>query len=300
MNETDCRQRLVVVGEVLWDIFDSKSLLGGAPLNFAAHVSRLGHQPFLISAVADDDLGRRARQEIAALGLDTTFVETTTLFPTGTASVGLGPDGEPRFVIHRPAAYDALRLSQATIDRLIQWIPDWLYYGTLFPSESAGKEILFGLIAAFPGMKLLYDVNLRRNFDSPLLVRELIALASVVKLNEVEVLAVADNVGLPTEHEAFCRAGRDRYGWQAACVTLGPRGCAILVGDEYIEAGGYAVHVEDSVGAGDAFTAAFVHGLSQCWRPTDIGQFANRIGALVASRSGAIPEWSVEEASALN
>ena len=283
------QQRLLVVGEILWDVFGEQRHLGGAPLNFAAHAARLGHSPILISAVGDDSLGRSARQRIAALGLEATFVETTARFPTGTARVE-GSAEHPHFVIDRPAAYDALRLTPEAITRLRQHAPNWLYYGTLFASLADGKATLGQLIEALPGVTRLYDVNLRPGFDSAALVQELIALANVVKLNETEVLAVGEFTGLPTAYEAFCRGGRKRYGWQAVCVTLGARGCALLVRDEYVEAGPHKVKIVDTVGAGDAFTAAFVHGLSQGWAPSEIAAFANRVGALVASRPGAIPE----------
>jgi fructokinase len=96
--------------------------------------------------------------------------------------------------------------------------------------------------------------------------------------------------------EAFCREGSALYGWQAVAVTLGDRGCAVLANGDYVEAGGHPVDVVDTVGAGDAFAAAFMHGLSRKWPATKIASFANRVGALVASRHGAIPDWSLEEA----
>ncbi|MDE3181631.1 MAG: carbohydrate kinase, partial [Acidobacteriota bacterium] len=77
-------------------------------------------------------------------------------------------------------------------------------------------------------------------------------------------------------------------------------GCAILLGDEYVETGGYRVQVADTVGSGDAFSAAFLHGLSKGWPAREIGDFANRVGALVASHKGAIPSWTAEEAMALS
>src|SRR5580704_15368 len=101
---------ILVLGEVLWDMFEHSSALGGAPLNFAAHARRLGYNPLLMSAVGADALGNTAREEIAGLGLDTSFLQTTSRFPTGSARVELGPGDRTRFVIERPAAYDGLCL----------------------------------------------------------------------------------------------------------------------------------------------------------------------------------------------
>ena len=82
-------------------------------------------------------------------------------------------------------------------------------------------------------------------------------------------------------------------------MTLGERGCAILAGGRYVESAGHPVDVVDTVGAGDAFSAAFMHGLSLQWPASEIAYFSNRVGALVASRHGAIPDWTLEEAVSL-
>lgn len=279
-------------------MFENGAFLGGAPLNFAAHAKRLGHEAILLSAVGVDARGCHAKREIAALGLSLELIAETDKYPTGTAAIELDGDGQPRFVIHRPAAYDAIEFDGEVASRLRNWGPTWVYYGTLFPSQPAGRNALRRLIDCFSGVPRIYDVNIRPGFDSPGVIRELIELADVIKLNESEVEAVAAITGLPASHRGFCMAGCERYGWKAACVTLGSRGCAVLVGGEYVESAGCKVEVSDTVGAGDAFAAAFVHGLAQGWRPAEIASFANRVGALVASRPGAIPEWSVDEITA--
>jgi fructokinase len=296
LQEADQAHSILVVGEVLWDVFAHSTALGGAPLNFAAHVKRLGYNPLLISAVGADSLGDAARREIAALGLDASFLQTTGRFPTGAARVELGPGDQTRFVIERPAAYDALRLREEEIAQITHRTPECLYYGTLFASAPEGRAVLDRLLHALPAATRFYDLNLRPGNYSVQLVIELMELAGVVKLNEEELCIVRKFTRLPSEIEAFCREGSKRYGWKAVCVTLGARGCAMLCGDEYVEAVGHTVKVADPVGAGDAFAAAFLHGLICHWSVAKIAAFANRVGAMVASRHGAIPDWTVEEA----
>src|SRR3954447_15858984 len=104
-------KRILVLGEVLWDIFERSTRLGGAPLNFSAHAKRLGYDPLLISGVGRDELGDRTVSNMRALGLDTKFVERTCQHPTGTARVQWGPGDRTSFVIARPAAYDSLSIS---------------------------------------------------------------------------------------------------------------------------------------------------------------------------------------------
>ena len=98
------RRPIVVLGEVLWDIFEHSRRLGGAPLNFAAHAARLGHEALLISAVGNDALGEEAVEAIRTLGLTTAFLQKTSGLPTGAARVHLGPGDQTRFRIERPAA----------------------------------------------------------------------------------------------------------------------------------------------------------------------------------------------------
>jgi fructokinase len=286
---------ILVLGEVLWDMFAHSSALGGAPLNFAAHARRLGYNPLLISAVGADSLGNAARREIASLGLDTSLLQTTGRFPSGTARVELGPGDRTRFVIERPAAYDAICLRKEQISQITQQAPACFYFGTLLASTPQGRAVLDRLLDALPAATRFYDLNLRPGNYSVQLVIELLEQAGVVKLNEEELCTVCKFTRLPSEIEAFCREGSKRYGWKAVCVTLGAHGCAMLRGDEYVEAAGRPVEVADPVGAGDAFAAAFLHGLVSEWPVARIADFANRIGALVASRHGAIPAWAMTE-----
>jgi fructokinase len=247
----------------------------------------------LISAVGTDELGDEALRAISALGLDSSFIQRTERFKTGIASVQLGPCDHTSFVIERPAAYDAVELSSANLQHITEWQPQWVYYGTLFPSSVATNDVLHRVLEATPRARRFYDLNLRPGSDSPELVRELLRQANFVKLNEDEVRAVHEFTGLPADTEGFCRAGIERYGWSAVCVTLGARGCAVMAGGEYVEADGCRVDVADSVGAGDAFAAAFMHGIISNWSTLEIAEFSNRVGALVASVPGAIPNWAL-------
>ena len=268
-------------------------------MNFGVHARRLGHSVSLISALGADEPGEQAAEMIAALDLDTRFLQTTSRFPTGTAQVQIGHGGVTQFTIPRPAAYDDVDLSADDLDLLQRCPAGWLYFGTLFASTDTGRNVLHQILRASTGAARFYDLNLRPGFDSPELVRELLQIADVVKLNEEELQRVYEFSGLPLNVEAFCREGSARFRWKAVGVTLGDRGCALLAGGHYVEAAVHPVEVVDTVGAGDAFAAAFMHGLILNWPAADIASFANRVGALVASRHGAIPDWTLQQAAKL-
>ena len=124
------------------------------------------------------------------------------------------------------------------------------------------KALTLKLIAANPQAQRFYDVNLREKCYEASLLKELMPLASVAKLNDQEVATIQTMFGWSYRSlEEFCRGTARRFGWEAISVTRGEAGCVLLVGDDYVEAAGYKVRVADTVGAGDAFAAAFVHGM---------------------------------------
>jgi fructokinase len=237
---------------------------------------------------------------MSQLGLSTEYLHVERDHPTGTASVALAGDGQPRFVLHRPAAYDFPQLTGAECDRLFSRPVDWIYFGTLHQIYPQARQLTMELLDRASGARCFYDVNLRSDGYTPGLIQQLMSQATIVKLNNEEVEAIALMLG--SRHgslEEFCRTYADLYKWTGVCVTRGSLGCTVLMDGQYIEAHGYPVQVVDTVGAGDAFAAAFLHGLGRGWPTPEIADFANRVGALVASRRGAIPDWTIAEAKAL-
>ncbi len=288
--------KILAIGETIWDVIGADEHLGGAPFNFTVHATRLGHDVTFLSGVGADDRGRRAIEEARRLGIDTASIQTQPGVPTGTATVELDAERQPHFEIHRPAAYDHIGLTEPELAAITRQSPEWIYFGTLHQVSTQARELTRRVIDGNPQAGRFYDINLRPNCFTADLVRELAALATAAKLNEHEARTLADWCGIPAEPaEHFCRLAADRFGWQAVCVTRGANGCAMLVADEYHEAPGVAVRVIDAVGAGDAFSAAFLHGLAAGWDAARVAGFANRVGALVASRPGATPMWSPEE-----
>ena len=303
--------KAISVGEVLWDVIDHEEFLGGAPFNFAAHLHRLGHTVSFVSGVGLDHRGRRVLQKITELGLSTDYVSRVEDAPTGWVEVKLDQAGQPHFTIHRPAAYDFPRLSDTQLKQLVSERPDWIYFGTLLQMSSQARRLTAALIASNPKAQRFYDLNLRPGCYEPSLVRDLMSKATVVKLNEDEAREIAQmlHFGSYASLHEFCQSCARQFSSKVVCVTRGARGCALLIsedsgGSEFVEIDGYPVEVADAVGAGDAFAAALLHGLdlhgqADGWLVEQVADFANRVGALVAGRRGAVPAWTVEEAMGL-
>jgi len=292
--------KIVSVGEVLWDVLPSTEHLGGAPFNFAWHAHNLGHQVCFISAVGDDPHGNQALKQMAGVGLSTRFIRRVPDHPTGTVTVAMNPLGLPHYTIHRPAAYDFPALDPSDLGTLLHPAPDWIYFGTLQQMSAPAHDLTLRLLAAALTAKRFYDINLRTNSFTPELIRTLAYHADVLKLNEEEVPALQQIGAIQgNSREQFCRDCLSAFQLDAICITLGPNGCALLLDNKYVEAPGFPVQVADTIGAGDAFSAALLHGINAGWAAPKIAGFANRVGAIVASRPGATPKWSVEEANAL-
>lgn len=289
--------QILAIGEILWDVFDDAEILGGAPLNFSAAAQRLGNQVTLISAVGDDPRGRRAIQSMTALGLSADFVQTVPENETGTALVTTDDAGNASYIIKRPAAFDQFQIDDTQLSTFESLHPDWLYFGTLAQTHRPTEQLLRRILARIPTVKCFYDMNLRDGHWNPDMVQRLSSLSTIVKLNETEAETLFRLAHANEEFslERFCRYWSSAHSVETMCVTLGGKGCAIFRNNSFHCFDGFPVTVADSVGAGDAFAAAFLHGYGHRWPMDSTATFANALGALVASRSGATPTWTVDE-----
>ena len=293
--------KIVSIGEVLWDIIEGSEHLGGAPFNFALHARNLGHAVCFVSAVGNDERGHQVLERMDEASLPTHFVRRIPDQLTGTVTVNSDSSGRPHYQIHRPAAYDFPALAPDEFGELLTPAPDWIYFGTLQQMSPTAHELTMRLLGSAPLARRFYDVNLRIDSYTPDLVRNLARHAHIFKLSAEELPAVQEILGIPgSSHEQFCRNSARMFDLQAVCITRGPGGCALLLNDQFLEAPGFCVPVADAIGAGDAFSAAFVHGIGAGWPALQIATFANRVGALVASRPSGTPRWTVAEVMGLS
>lgn len=289
--------QVISIGEVLWDVFGQREFLGGAPLNFSATTTRLGNSVALVTAVGADRRGTVALEAMQALGLTTRFVQVVSEVSTGRAVVVTDSGGNATYVIERPAAFDCLSIDEELLDQLQALRPNWIYFGTLAQTHAATEQALNSIVRGTPGIRCFYDMNLRLGHWNLPLVQRLSAMATVLKMNDSEAeILFRLTLGPGTfSLERFCTYWSSTYGMEIICITLGSKGCAVYAGGELQTFDGYWVDVADTVGAGDAFSGAFLHGLDLCWPVERIASFANALGALVASRAGATPNWTSDE-----
>jgi fructokinase len=290
----EAASRIIGIGELLWDLFPDGRRLGGAPFNVIANLRRLGHATAFVTTVGDDELGREALAAASDLGVDARFVAVSPGLPTGTVAVTPDPVSGHRFEIGSPAAYESIGDGTALAARIEAWGPDALVFGTLaqrFPGVRSVTES----VATGRSSHRLYDVNLRDGCWNPALVLRLLRSATIVKVNETEATTLAAIIGTEDDPGAIgVRLAAD-HGVGMLCVTRGAAGAVLWVDDELLSVDGSAVDVADTVGAGDAFAAGLLHGVLTGMSHDQALALANRLGSLVASRPGALPDWRIDE-----
>jgi fructokinase len=285
----DSLPTVVGLGEILWDILPTGPQLGGAPANFAYCSHLLGNRAVVASRVGTDDLGREARASLLRSGITDQFLQSDPNHATGTVHVQLDAAGQPKFEIADNSAWDFLR--QTDLWQSLAQSVDTVCFGTLAQrSPESCNTILKFLDATRADAMRVFDVNLRQNFYSAEIILESVNRSNVVKLNHEELPRIAELLAIDgCDALAFCREISRRFDLQTVCVTRGANGSVLFDRTSAHEHPGFRVHIKDTVGAGDAFTAALVHGLLRKMPLAESNDLANRMGAWVASCSGAMP-----------
>ena len=288
---------IVGLGEALYDVFENgKEVVGGAPLNFAVHAHRLGRMigksATVVSRVGTDARGGAVKSFLAGAGMSISFLQTDSRHPTGTVPVTLDAEGQPSYEIVRDVAWDYLEPG-ASLNALASTC-ELVCYGSLAQRSERSRETIEGFLVRAKGALRLFDVNLRQSFYDYSTLRRGCALATALKLNADELGVLAAMLTL--------RGGSDgdrvlslfeRFPLEVVILTRGAGGTVIYTPTGKFE--GPAVRYPDaegadSVGAGDAATAAAAVAMLAGHGLAPVVNVANHAGAFVASRHGATPE----------
>ena len=278
------------VGEILWDLLPSGKQLGGAPANFAYHAYALGAEVRVVSRVGNDPLGHEILARLRGLGLPTDGVGVDDSAPTGTVSVAVQADGQPRFTIHENVAWDRIGVDAASLEFAAH--ADALCFGSLAQRCAASRAAIRQVIARTPAVALrVFDINLRQQFYSRELIESSLALANALKLNETELPVLATMFNLDGDTRAQLATLAKRFALRAIAFTRGANGSLLLADGVWSEHAGLRAKVVDAVGAGDAFTAAWTLGLLARQPLDEINQRANQLAAYVCTQPGATPVY---------
>ena len=278
---------IVGLGEILWDVFPDERRFGGAPANFAAHCAALGAEVAMVSAVGEDDLGRRALEELAARNVNSDCVARSAR-PTGTVQVTLDVAGKADYVFAADTAWDRLEWTNEL--RALAARADVVCFGSLGQRSPRSCQTIRRFVGSAPNDSLrIFDVNLRQHFYNDDTLDDSLFLANLLKLNDEEI-DIVDPEGCDAEPVARLQALREQHELHLVALTRGDQG-ALLVGENSVsDLPGVPADVKDTVGAGDAFTAVLAHGLLRSVPLDEINRRACEIAAYVCSQNGATPD----------
>ena len=285
------RPRILCIGEVLWDLFPDGPRFGGATANFACHAAALGGNVVFITAVGDDDLGCQAIDVLQSYGVDSSLIQRISNAPTGSVAVSVNVAGKPTFTIHTNSAWDQIAWSPEFEERLPN--ADAFYFGTLGQRGAVTRATTKALLqtAMARGIPRILDVNLRAPFYDAEIIRESIAHATVLKLSDDELREVtaACDIELGSDVKRTLRDLLMKYHLKLVAMTRGSEGAILVSATETIDQPGIATVVRDTVGAGDAFTAAFTLGLLRQDSLATIARMACEVAAATCAHTGAVP-----------
>lgn len=286
---TDDKNYIIAgIGELLWDIYPDFKRAGGAPANVAYHASALGNRGIVLSRIGMDDLGIEIEQFLWERKVDTSYLQKDIKLSTGTVVVNM-VDSEPTYTIKKNAAWDYLELTPEWTD--LAKTLDAVNFGILAQRNTVSRDTIQKFLSKIPSTTLkVLDVNLRKPFYSKKVLAESIKHANLIKMNEEEYHILSDifDVG-KLENWLF-------YDQDIAivCLTKGKNGSELITRERHIKCGTEVTDTSegDSVGAGDAFTAALIHNLLRKNQLDSSLRSASVYAAKVAARKGAMPDMS--------
>jgi fructokinase len=297
---------MIGIGEVLWDLLPAGSRLGGAPTNFSILSARLGNPVTLISRLGKDDLAATSLAQLRQIAhLDLSHLQHSETLPTGTVSVALDAEGRPKYQINAPAAWD--ELTQTPDLQALAPQASAVCYGSLAQRNPLTTKTLRAFIeSTCPACVRICDINLRKPFYSKDILLWSLHHATILKVSDEELPTLAEILPggpLSTPLEgltgdsltiAATQIARSLLAFAPQCqlvaITLGPHGSLLATRAEVHRHQGFSIHVADTIGAGDAFTAGLTHAYLRSASLANINQISNLCGSFVASQQGATPE----------
>lgn len=290
MNNTASVPAVLCFGEMLWDSLPPGLFPGGAPMNVAYHLQQLGLHAAPVSAVGRDALGDELLRRVTAWGLETSLIRVRDDKPTGLVRVAL-KNGIPTYEIVKNVAWDWIELPRHTL-RLIRQASA-LIFGSLAQRSPHNRQQLTRLRELCGAALKVFDVNLRAPHDSPQLVWSLAGAADVIKLNDDEARRLLQQDFPVHQLEFAARALAERTGCPRICITAGAAGAGFLMDAKWNWSPSQPIKVKDTVGAGDSFLAALVHGLLNQLPAEKALSRACRLAEFVAANDGATPAYQI-------
>jgi len=298
MEPVEKKFTIAGIGEVLWDIYRDRRYLGGAPANFALHVTQTGDYGVLVSRVGNDGMGRELIAALRQRRLPVEFLQSDEKKGTGAVMVTLDVKGVPSFRCSRDVAFDYLQ-NTPELESLAARA-EALLFGTLAQRSPLTRKTIVAFLRAAPNAVRLFDINSRASVtELQAIVPESLALANAVKMNHHEMKLL--QTLLQREYDSpqkFVDYLIKKFSLKFVAVTLGENGCEIFDGGNAVKVAGLPVQAVDTTGAGDAFAAGLLHQYLRGAPLRECAEYANLLGAYLCTQSGATPVFNQQDIEA--
>ena len=282
---------VVCFGETLWDFLPGGKQPGGAPMNVAYHLGKLGKNPAIISRTGNDELGKELLSVMKEKGIDFSYVQTDETLPTSTVVARLKDGHEMVYDIVQNVAWDNI-MYEDELSELVK-NADYFVFGSLSARSARTRATLFQLLE-IAKTKVL-DINLRAPYYSRELIETMLAKADIVKVNEAELKLITEWFKPYSSDEEAIAFLQETFSIRIMIVTKGAEGALLKAGHILHSHEGYQVTVADTVGSGDSFLAGVIFQLLDHIPYEHILDFANKLGAFISTQKGACPEYSLNE-----
>lgn len=280
---------VVGMGEALWDVLPEGKKIGGAPANFAYHVSQFGLTSCVVSAVGPDALGKEIQENLTSKGLNHLIAEVP--YPTGTVQVEIDQAGVPQYEIKENVAWDNIPYT-AQLEALAKRTQA-VCFGSLAQRNVVSRETIDRFLDAMPQTEdslVVFDVNLRQGFYNKEILCNSMKRCNILKINDEELVTVSRMFGYPgIDLQDKCWILMGKYNLKMLILTCGINGSYVFTPGNVSFQPTPKVDVADTVGAGDSFTAAFIASILKGKSVAEAHSIAVRTSAFVCTKDGAMP-----------
>lgn len=288
------KQSVVGIGEALFDVLPEGKKLGGAPANFAYHVSQFGLDSCAVSAMGKDELGEQLVNELSQHHLNYNIEQVD--YPTGTVQVSLDVNGIPCYDIKEGAAWDNIPYTPQLAEIAKKCTA--VCFGSLAQRNEVSRNTIHRFLDDMPdeeGRYKIFDINLRQGFFTKEIITESIKRCNILKINDEELITVSRLFGYPgIDLENKCWLLLGKYNLKMLILTCGVNGSYVFTPGEVSFIETPKVEVADTVGAGDSFTGAFVASILKGKKVREAHELAVKVSAFVCTQKGAMPQLPAE------
>ena len=283
------KQSVIGIGEALFDVLPEGKKLGGAPANFAYHVSQFGIESCAVSAMGDDELGKELEAELNEHHLNYQIEKVD--YPTGTVQVSLDANGIPAYEIKEGVAWDNIPFTPALEEKAKNCTA--VCFGSLAQRSEVSRNTIHRFLDTMPdeeGRYKVFDINLRQGFFTKEIITESIRRCNILKINDEELITIGRLFGYPgIDLQNKCWLLLGKYNLNMLILTCGVNGSYVFTPGEVSFIDTPKVEVADTVGAGDSFTGAFVASILRGKSVREAHELAVKVSAYVCTQNGAMP-----------